>query len=259
MPEGTALSNLDKVEHVVVLMMENRSFAHMLGYLALEIGRADVDGLRARDVESTRRQDVPRPAPEGDEARARSGPVPLADVRRRAVEGRERRLRRQLRPHPSPRPHSRARDGLLQGRGSAGLRLPRARVLASATAGSLRFPGPPGPIASTPRPVAQAGAPRRAYPCMTYRLSCATSIAAGSPGAGTTTTFPRCRRSTPAIATSVASASTFGCSTAGAFLDAASSRLPPPETCPPFPGSTRTTSTSTSALRRRTTTTRRQT
>ncbi len=38
---------LQEIEHVVVLMLENRSFDHMLGYLSLEGGRADVDGLRA--------------------------------------------------------------------------------------------------------------------------------------------------------------------------------------------------------------------
>ena len=38
---------MQEIEHVVVLMLENRSFDHMLGYLSLEGGRADVDGLRA--------------------------------------------------------------------------------------------------------------------------------------------------------------------------------------------------------------------
>jgi phospholipase C len=38
--------NLDKIDHIVVLMLENRSFDHMLGYLSLEGGRDDVDGLR---------------------------------------------------------------------------------------------------------------------------------------------------------------------------------------------------------------------
>ena len=37
--------NLKKIDHVVVLLMENRSFDHMLGYLKLEGGRDDVDGL----------------------------------------------------------------------------------------------------------------------------------------------------------------------------------------------------------------------
>jgi phospholipase C len=40
-------AGLGKVEHIVVLMLENRSFDHMLGYLSLEAGRDDVDGLRA--------------------------------------------------------------------------------------------------------------------------------------------------------------------------------------------------------------------
>jgi phospholipase C len=45
--EASGLANLGKVDHVVVLMLENRSFDHMLGYLALEGARSDVDGLRA--------------------------------------------------------------------------------------------------------------------------------------------------------------------------------------------------------------------
>src|SRR2546423_2867891 len=40
------LDNLQKIEHIVVLMLENRSFDHMLGYLSLEGGRDDVDGLK---------------------------------------------------------------------------------------------------------------------------------------------------------------------------------------------------------------------
>ncbi len=43
---GSDPSNLAKVEHIVVLMLENRSFDHMLGYLSLEGGREDIDGLR---------------------------------------------------------------------------------------------------------------------------------------------------------------------------------------------------------------------
>ena len=38
-----AARNLDKIEHIVVLMMENRSFDHMLGYLKMDRFR-DVDG-----------------------------------------------------------------------------------------------------------------------------------------------------------------------------------------------------------------------
>src|ERR1700730_12300509 len=40
-----SIDNLAKIDHIVVLMMENRSFDHMLGYLKLEGGRQDIDGL----------------------------------------------------------------------------------------------------------------------------------------------------------------------------------------------------------------------
>jgi phospholipase C len=40
-----AVARLGQVDHIVVLMLENRSFDHMLGYLSLEGGRADIDGL----------------------------------------------------------------------------------------------------------------------------------------------------------------------------------------------------------------------
>jgi len=39
------VGGLGRIEHIVVLMLENRSFDHMLGYLSLERGRDDVDGL----------------------------------------------------------------------------------------------------------------------------------------------------------------------------------------------------------------------
>jgi len=41
------LANLRRIDHIVVLMLENRSFDHMLGYLTLESRRPDVDGLKA--------------------------------------------------------------------------------------------------------------------------------------------------------------------------------------------------------------------
>lgn len=46
MSPDSSIANLQKVDHVVVLMMENRSFDHMLGYLSLTGGRSDIDGLR---------------------------------------------------------------------------------------------------------------------------------------------------------------------------------------------------------------------
>jgi phospholipase C len=45
--EQSRLANLSKIDHIVVLMLENRSFDHMLGHLSLTGGRDDVDGLRA--------------------------------------------------------------------------------------------------------------------------------------------------------------------------------------------------------------------
>jgi phospholipase C len=44
-----SIERLQEIEHIVVLMLENRSFDHMLGYLSLEGGRDDVDGLPAAD------------------------------------------------------------------------------------------------------------------------------------------------------------------------------------------------------------------
>jgi phospholipase C len=44
-PQADAWAALDRVKHLVVLMMENRSFDHMLGYLSLG-ARDDIDGLR---------------------------------------------------------------------------------------------------------------------------------------------------------------------------------------------------------------------
>jgi len=40
---------LNQIHHIVVLMLENRSFDHMLGYLSLEGGRQDVDGLTGNE------------------------------------------------------------------------------------------------------------------------------------------------------------------------------------------------------------------
>jgi phospholipase C len=40
-----SIAALDEIEHVVVLMLENRSFDHLLGYLSLEPFGPDVDGL----------------------------------------------------------------------------------------------------------------------------------------------------------------------------------------------------------------------
>src|ERR1700745_443741 len=41
------VANLEKVDHVVIVMLENRSFDHMLGYLSLTGRRPEIDGLHA--------------------------------------------------------------------------------------------------------------------------------------------------------------------------------------------------------------------
>jgi phospholipase C len=46
LPPEEAEQNLQKFDHLVVLMMENRSFDHMLGYLTIDGGRDEVDGVR---------------------------------------------------------------------------------------------------------------------------------------------------------------------------------------------------------------------
>ncbi len=54
-PTDQAAQRLGKIEHIVVVMLENRSFDHMLGYLSLPAalggrGRSDVDGLTGPTV-----------------------------------------------------------------------------------------------------------------------------------------------------------------------------------------------------------------
>src|SRR5919201_6160023 len=62
-PRGARMSaadeNLKKIDHIVVLMMENRSFDHMLGFLTLEQGRTDVDGP-TRDMTNEYRDETYR-------------------------------------------------------------------------------------------------------------------------------------------------------------------------------------------------------
>src|SRR5947207_11173581 len=42
-PDDEALAQLQKIDHIIVLMMENRSFDHMLGFLALDQKRTDIE------------------------------------------------------------------------------------------------------------------------------------------------------------------------------------------------------------------------
>src|SRR5215471_11328883 len=55
-PDDEAAGRLAQIDHIVVVMLENRSFDHMLGYLSLPpaLGgkaRGDVDGLRGPDAD----------------------------------------------------------------------------------------------------------------------------------------------------------------------------------------------------------------
>src|SRR3984885_2518169 len=54
-PDDPAAKRPEQIDHLVVVMLENRSFDHMLGYLSLPAAlggrdRGDVDGLRGPDV-----------------------------------------------------------------------------------------------------------------------------------------------------------------------------------------------------------------
>jgi phospholipase C len=65
-PTDEAAARLAAVEHIVVVMMENRSFDHMLGYLSLPAslggrGRTDVDGLRGPDKDVNQHDGRPYP------------------------------------------------------------------------------------------------------------------------------------------------------------------------------------------------------
>jgi phospholipase C len=61
-PADAAVERLQAIDHIVVLMLENRSFDHMLGYLSLPqaLGgaeRSDVDGLRGPELNVNRYED----------------------------------------------------------------------------------------------------------------------------------------------------------------------------------------------------------
>ncbi|NJN81597.1 MAG: hypothetical protein HC802_04450 [Caldilineaceae bacterium] len=65
-------NGLEKIDHIVLLMLENRSFDHMLGYLSLPEsaggrGRTDVDGLTGGDDQTNAYDgDIYRPQPLDD-------------------------------------------------------------------------------------------------------------------------------------------------------------------------------------------------
>jgi phospholipase C len=55
--------NLSKIDHIVVLMKENRSFDHVLGHLSLTGGRRDIDGLTPDIINQFPADSRPRPFP----------------------------------------------------------------------------------------------------------------------------------------------------------------------------------------------------
>ena len=133
------IGNLGKVDHIVVLMLENRSFDHMLGYLTLEGGRGDIDGLTGTESNSYQGHLLlgASSRPDGVERRAR-GSLPRPRVHRPTARAPELRIRRELRRLPRRVPEGarpgRGRrpgpgHGLLQRRGSPDLRSPGPGVL----------------------------------------------------------------------------------------------------------------------------------
>lgn len=52
LPADEDLRQLQAVDHIVVLMLENRSFDNMLGFLSVTGGRADIDGLTGVEQET---------------------------------------------------------------------------------------------------------------------------------------------------------------------------------------------------------------
>ena len=131
MSEESGSANLEKVDHVVVLMLENRSFDHMLGYLSLECGRPDIDGLRPRF--SNEHDGRAYPIHHLDTTAIADDPDHCADaVDLQLGDGAMNGFVRELREDAiGPRRAGRRRgerDGIPQRRGSAGLRSPRERV-----------------------------------------------------------------------------------------------------------------------------------
>src|ERR1051325_1372895 len=101
------LDNLNKIDHIVILMMENRSFDHVLGYLILAGGRSDVDGLQAgmtntfQPSSGGQKQTISiHPMPSPVMARGKD-PLPLRCVCRSADRKEHGRLRSEL-PRPIP-------------------------------------------------------------------------------------------------------------------------------------------------------------
>ena len=274
------LSGLANIEHIVVLMLENRSFDHMLGYLSLEAGRNDVDGLK-QGMSNTAQGKPIRGRARDRYARARPplGPGSLIvgdrSADRRRPDGR---LRRELRAHARAAQGRQRRSGdgdaLLQRRRPARLRPPRRELLRLRPLAQL---GPGRDLAQPPlradrwrrrkpRRQAQAAADLRApfvHPTSRGRRRPA--------GAGTHTTSARCGASTtstwsPTTGTSPTSIARSSRGRPRSRRCSSSTRTPPASSRTPLAassrrsrGSIRTSRTSTSPTSSQTTTIRRPT
>ena len=165
-PDDPAAGRLDQIEHIVVVMLENRSFDHMLGYLSLPAeeggkGRSDVDGLKGPLLQL---QPARRHAPsdsssglhevQGRDRRSRS----LGNLRRPAARETamavSSRTSRASPPSAPPAEHEQPPDpGLVMGFYD-GRRICRSTIIsppstASSTAGSARCRAPRGPTVCT--------------------------------------------------------------------------------------------------------------
>ena len=96
-----AADNLRKIDNIVVLLMENRSFDHMLGYLKLEENRSDVDGLTPGMSNNYGQKDYPIHHLDHNCFKIKPGPIPYQPMRGGSVGKQQRRFRQKLR-HNSP-------------------------------------------------------------------------------------------------------------------------------------------------------------
>ena len=160
-------ANLKKIDHVIVLMMENRSFDHVLGYLKLQGISPEVDGLEPtmgnEDPTGTFHRVRPLGTRKIDESALDPGHGP-GDVRQQLAGGMGGFVRnyvkafeRNSKDHPLP--PNRKFDQTLVLAYMTGEDVPvydyLAREFQVSIGGSARSPGQPGRTASIPSQAAQ--------------------------------------------------------------------------------------------------------
>ena len=131
-------ANLKKIEHIVVLMLENRSFDHMLGYLSLEGGRSDIDGLKAGMSNSHGGKKYPIQHLQRTALTKPEDPCHGGGLHRPTDRQRHERLRRQLRQEPPARHRTRTSSWATTTAPTYPSTTTSRASSASATAGSLR-------------------------------------------------------------------------------------------------------------------------